>query len=236
MFEIDTSTLSGVLSSLWQLAGGALRMDPNVYQAAVTQPGGTELAIFLLFLAGLSVTLGQSVVLFANRIRRQRFILSLVVFAAVFVVGALAWAATIWLMANWIFDVERDIWSVITVVALSYSPFLFGLLILLPYLRNIISAGLRIWVFLNVLIAIQGLYSFHFFAALIASVLGWLLIELLTQLKFLRIDRLDDWIWRVTTGTPQELKPKDMVSKYIEMVKRPVTETPQEQTNKESKL
>jgi len=210
-------------------------MDPNVYQAAVSQQGGTELAILLLFLAGLSVTLGQSVVLFANRIKR-RFILSLVVFAAVFVVGALAWAATIWLMAKWIFGVERDLWSVITVVALSYSPFLFGFLILLPYLGNIISTGLRIWVFLNVLIAIQGLYSFQFFEALIASVLGWLMIELLTQLKFLRIDRLEDWIWRMTTGTPQEMKPKDMVHEYIEMVKRPLTDTTQEQTNKESEL
>lgn len=236
MYKIDLSSLGTIWTSLWQLARGALRLDPDAYQAAVTQPGGTELAILLLFLAGLSVTLGQSVVLFANRIRRRRFILSLVVFAAVFVVGALTWAATIWLMADWIFGAERDFWSVITVVSLSYSPFLFGFLILLPYLGNIISAGLRIWVFLNVLIAIQGLYDFHFFEALIASVLGWLLIELLTQLKFLRIDRLDDWIWRVTTGTPQELKPKDMVSKYIEMVKRPVTETTQEQTDKESEL
>lgn len=211
-------------------------MDPYAYQTAVTQPGGTELAIFLLFLAGLSVTLGQSVVLFANRIRRRRFVLSLVVFAAVFVVGALAWAATIWLMSDWIFDEERNIWSVITVVALSYSPFLFGFLILLPYLGNIISTGLRIWVFLNVLIAIQALYSFQFFEALIASALGWLLIELVTQLRFLRIDRLEDWIWRVATGTPQELKPKEIVRKYTEMVKKPVTEPTQEHIDKESKL
>lgn len=230
MYEIDLTSLSGILSSLWQLAGGALRMDPEAFRAAVLQDGGMQLAIALLFLGGISVTLGQSVVLFANRIGRRRFIFSLLVFAAVFVLGSVIWAASIWLIADVVFDIQRPFWNVITVVALSYAPYLFGFLILLPYLGNIINVVLRVWVFLVVLVAVGALYQFNLLEALVAAVLGWILIELVTHLKFLRTEQIEDWVWQITTGTQQELKPQEIVDRYVELSKRTVSDSVAERT------
>ena len=225
MYNIDTSSLSAILSSLWQLAGGALRMDPDAFRAAVVQPGGVQLAIAILFLGGVSVTLGQSVVLLANRIGRRRFILSLVVFAGMFVLGVVIWASSIWLLADLVFDAQQPFSHVITVVALSYAPYLIGFLILLPYLGNIINIALRIWVFLAVLVAVSALYQFNFWEALVAAVLGWILIELVTHLKFLHTEQIEDWVWRITTGTRKELQPQEMVDRYVESSKRTVSES-----------
>jgi hypothetical protein len=224
MYEIDSSSLSSVLSSLWQLAMSALRMDPEAFRTAMLAENGLQYAIAILFLGGVSVTLGQSIVLFANRIGRRRFILSLVVFAAVFVFGAIVWAASIWLLSDLVFGTERPFWSVITVVSLSYAPYLFAFLILLPYLGNIISVLLRIWVFLVVIVAVGALYEFSFLQALVVAVLGWVLIELVTHLKFLRTDQLEDWVWRITTGIPQELQPQEIVDRYVELSKRTISD------------
>jgi hypothetical protein len=230
MYEIDTTSLSAILSSLWQLAGGALRLEPDAFRAAVLQPGGVQSALAILFLSGVSVTLGQSVVLFANRIGRRRFILSLVVFAAMFVLGVAIWAASIWLISDLVFDAQQPFSHVITAVALGYAPYLFGFLILLPYLGNIINVALRIWVFLVVLVAVGVLYQFNLWEALVAAVLGWILIELVTHLKFLHTEQLEDWVWRITTGTRQELEPQEIVDDYVESSRRTVAEAMAERT------
>jgi len=102
---------------------------------------------------------------------------------------------------------------------------LFGFLILLPYLGNIINIVLRIWVFLVVLVAVSALYQFNFGEALVVAVLGWVLIELVTYLKFLHTEQLEDWVWRITTGTRQELQPQEIVDRYVELSKRTVSES-----------
>lgn len=230
MYEIDLTSLSGVLASLWQLARGALGLNPDAFRAAVTQRGGMQLTLAILFLSGVSVTLGQSVVLFANRIGRRRFILSLVVFAAAFVLGVVIWASSIWLIADLVFDAQQPFSHVITVVALSYAPYLFSFLLLLPYLGNIINVALRIWVFLVVLVAVSALYQFNFWEALVVAVLGWILIEFVTHLNFLHIEQLEDWVWRITTGTRQELEPQEIVDYYVESSRRTVAEAMAERT------
>jgi hypothetical protein len=63
---LDLSNFSGVLTSLWQLVLGTLTLNPGAYEAAIQQQGGTALAIIILLLGGISMGLGQSVVLFAN--------------------------------------------------------------------------------------------------------------------------------------------------------------------------
>jgi hypothetical protein len=63
---LDLSNFSGVLTSLWQLVLGTLTLNPEAYEAAIQQQGGTALAIIILLLGGISMGLGQSVVLFAN--------------------------------------------------------------------------------------------------------------------------------------------------------------------------
>jgi hypothetical protein len=201
----DLSSLSGVVASLWQLALGALRLNPEAFVAAVQQQGGTALALIILLLGGISMGVGQSVVLFANRVPPLRFIISLFAGAVVLGVVVLFWTTSIWVLGNLVFEADTVFLDLLTVVSLSYAPYLFGFLVLMPYLGNILSRVLNLWVFLAVIVGVAVTYQFGFWESLATALLGWVLLELVTRIPWLRIRRLDNWLWQVTTGKTQRL-------------------------------
>lgn len=109
------------------LIGQALRLRPEAFALLETQPGGLRLALWVVFFAGLSSALGQSLVLFVNRVTPRRLIASLVVSAGIFAVSFLFWVASIWLVAGQLFDRDRLFIDVVRAVGLAYAPQLFGL-------------------------------------------------------------------------------------------------------------
>ncbi len=208
-------TLITFLELMGNLIEGVMRLDPVVFQAALASSITGILALFILFLAGFSDTVGHSVILFANRVPRRRFLFALVVEALIFVVGVFFWAASIWLMADLIFDAHQPYGYVVITVALGYAPLLFGFSILLPYLGNIIFVVLRVWVLLAVLVGISVAYSFGLWPAIVCSVLGWFLLTILARMPFLRIERFDNWLWQFSTGVPEELGTQEAVNQYL---------------------
>jgi hypothetical protein len=188
----DLSSLSSVIASLWQLALGALRLNPEAFVAAVQQQGGTALALIILLLGGISMGVGQSVVLFANRVPPLRFIISLFAGAVVLGVVVLFWTTSIWVLGNLVFEADTVFLDLLTVVSLSYAPYLFGFLVLMPYLGNILSRVLNLWVFLAVIVGVAVTYQFGFWESLATALLGWVLLELVTRIPWLRIRRLDN--------------------------------------------
>ena len=139
MAIFDANSLAGLIDKIWQTISGVLRLDPDAYRAVLAAPDGWQLALIVLLLASLSYTLGQSVVLFANRVNRRHFIGALIVSALTMVVSVVFWAVSIWFLAELLFDAQQPFQQVLTTVAISFAPYLFGFMILLPYLGNIIS-------------------------------------------------------------------------------------------------
>lgn len=214
MYEIDISTLDGFIATVWQLLSGILRLDPDAFRAVVASSADGQLALVILFISGLSITLGQSVVLFANRISRTRFVFSLIMSTAWLVLGVVFWAVTIWLVAATLFDTQRPLPAVLAVVAISHAPYLFGLLVLLPYLGNIIYQILRIWTLLALTVGVMVLFEFSLATAVLCGFLGWLILELIARLRL--ISAIDNWFWRFATGTPRQMSTQDMVDQYVE--------------------
>ncbi|MDX1413699.1 MAG: YIP1 family protein [Candidatus Promineifilaceae bacterium] len=219
MAEYDVSSISGLLSTLWQVIVQVLRLNEAAYVAAVSISESWKIGLFILITAGLSYTLGQSVVLFANRVTRRNFYISLTISALSLAFNVILWAFTIWLLAEILFGGRQSLAVVLTVVAISFAPYLFGFLILIPYLGNIIGYVLRIWVLLAVIVGVSAAFQFSFWQALACSALGWILLELLSRIRFLQYNRLDNWLWRVSTGTEQRLLTEDIVEQYIEQEK-----------------
>lgn len=211
-------TLITFLNLMRDLIVGVLRLNPDVFQAVLDSSITGILALIILFFAGLSDTIGHSVVFFANRVPRHRFIFAILVEALVFVAGVFFWAASIWIMAQMLFDAQQQYGYVVSTVALGYAPLLFGFLILLPYLGNIIFVLLRVWVLLAVLVAVSVAYDFGFWQALTCSVLGWVFLTFVSRLPFLRVDRVDRFLWRASTGVDQELNTKEAVAQYLEEI------------------
>ena len=86
-----------------ELVSQALRLNEAAF-SQVMASGGLRVALVTVFFAGLSNALGQSVVLFANEVKPRRFVASLVVGALLYVFGFLFFAASIWLVAQFLFD------------------------------------------------------------------------------------------------------------------------------------
>lgn len=210
MYVFDLTTVLGYLKSVWQLAMGALSLDPAAFVSALTRPGGTAVTLGVLFLGGLSYTLGRSVVLFANRVSRPRFFINLLVSAGALVASVFIWSGIIWLIAEFFFGVQRPFSAYFISVSLSYAPLLYGFLILLPYLGKVIFYLLRIWVLLANIVVVAAVFNLGLPAAVLCCLLGWLAIEIISIVPFLNPDNISDWLWRVTTGTPHQATAQEL--------------------------
>ena len=214
MYPFDLTTVSGFLFSLWALIWGALSFDADVYAAALTQVGGARLSLAALFVAGLSITSGRSVILFANRVPRRRYVLSLVLSSLLLIVGILFWAMTVWLLANFLFRAQVPFRSILIVVSLGYAPMIYGIFVFLPYLGTIVDIGLRIWILLNVVVAVFALLSLTLWQTLLCCLLGWVVLELVSRLRV--VTAVESGIWRLTTGVPEMLSTEDVVESFIQ--------------------
>ncbi|MBK8987790.1 MAG: hypothetical protein IPM39_17265 [Chloroflexi bacterium] len=214
MYQFDLTTVGGFLASLWGLMRGVLSLDPAAYQAALAQTGGARLSVAALFVSGLSITLGQSVVLFANRIPRRRFVFSLALSSLLLLVGVLFWAATVWLLAAYLFGAQQPFRSVLIVVSLSYAPLLYGVLVLLPYLGGIIDILLRVWIVVGVVAAVMVIFPLAFWQAVVCCLLGWLFLELAT--RFPLVTAVESYLWRITAGAPELLSTADAVDSFVQ--------------------
>ncbi len=225
MVESDANSLAVFIETVWQLITGVLRLDPGAYRAVLAAPNGWKLALAILLVASLSYTLGQSVVLFANRVNRRHFIFALAISALSLAISVLFWAGSIWLSAVIIFDVRQPFEQILSAVAISFAPLLFGFLILIPYLGNIIFVVLRIWVFLAIIVGVRVTFQFGFWEALLCSILGWLVLELLMRIPFLQVRRFSNWLWRLSTGTDKQLETGEIVAQFVDQATPPAEET-----------
>ena len=113
------------MAEFFSLIGSALALDRNALAVAATAPGALTAAIWIAFLGGVSLMLGQSVVLFANRVSRRRFAACLVIAGLVYVLGLVIWGITIWLSAS-VFGLDILAGTITFAVCVGQAPLLFG--------------------------------------------------------------------------------------------------------------
>ena len=68
--------MTPALDRFWPLVQGAMALNPEPFHLIETLPQGTQIAIVVVLLAGLSQAAGQGIVLFVNRVTPLRFGLS----------------------------------------------------------------------------------------------------------------------------------------------------------------
>ena len=172
-------------------------------------------AFLILLLATFSLLIGNSVVLFANRVSRTQFIRSLLAFAFLFLLTFFFWTLSVQFLAGLLFQVHKPFIDVFIIVSYSFTPFFLGFLILLPHFGHYLYALLRVWVVMNLITHVANAYEFGLFKALAVSVLGWLLLELITSLSFLKLDVIKRWFLKFTTGKAEYRDPNDLVLEFV---------------------
>ncbi|NJM08682.1 hypothetical protein HC891_24585 [Candidatus Gracilibacteria bacterium] len=200
-----------MLNSFWQywnyvftLIGYGFWPRPQVY-AALTEDirAALPVALGVVFLSGISLLIGQSVILFLNRVPPIRFVISLLIQGVLLTAGLIMTAIVIWLSGLIVFRSDPEISAVITLTAVSYAPLAFGFLILIPYFGIFIEKLLYAWTLLILLFIIRFGFDTNFVAAVVCVGLAYGLRTVLSATIGRPLVALRNWILRRVIGTDQ---------------------------------
>jgi hypothetical protein len=187
-----------VLDRFWQLISGVLTLNGDTFRAISHLPLSWIGALLVVLLAGLSQGIGQSAVLFINRVRPLRFVLSLAIAAVIFVFNYNFWVLSTWIVADWMFGVSLPLVGVIEALGFSYAPLLLGFLMVIPYFGMPISLSLSIWTLLAIVTGIKTIAPLGLWQVFQCCIGGWLVSQISQRIFGKRlaiwIDRLLDWI------------------------------------------
>jgi hypothetical protein len=158
------------------------------------------LALTIALLAGISQAVGDSVILFFNRMRPARFALGLALSGLLFVLSLLAQALSLWLVITLLFGVNEPLSRVIVIVCLGSAPLLLGFLNMAATLGPYAGWALRFLGWLIVLAGVHLGFGFTIWQAFLCVALARLLVELLSVAFGQPLDRISAWLWRAATG------------------------------------
>jgi hypothetical protein len=160
---------------LWHLVREELALHPEIYTQLAQSSHRQTIALVIVLAAGLSQAIGQSFILFVNRVKPLRFVLCLGVAAVLFGFTYIFWAWSVWSVGHFILRHEElQLLSIMRWVALSYAPQLFGFLVALPYFGIPLSVLLSIWSLLILVAGLQTITSMTGWEAFACTSLGWL--------------------------------------------------------------
>ncbi|RIK41077.1 MAG: hypothetical protein DCC55_13000 [Chloroflexi bacterium] len=199
------------LPSLNETIYQALWLEPEIYAAIQWAPEGIWLALMVVLLAALSESVGQSIILFVNRVRPRRFILALLTATFSRLAGFGVWAASVWLIASYIFERAIPFWGVASAVGLAYAPQLLAFFVLTPFLGNPFSILLSLWSMLAIIVALRTGLGLEMWQAVITAGLGWVLIQVWQRTLGRPIYALGRWLERHAAGVPLELTAQDII-------------------------
>lgn len=184
------------------VVGRSLTLEREVFLQVQSETWGLLAVVFVVFFAGFSESLGQSVVLFANRVKPRRFVASLALSAAIFLFSYLFWTLSIWLVGTYVYNRDVDFNVVAKAVGLGYAPYLFSFFALAPYFGVPIFALLSVWSLLAVIVAVSVTLDLSLTQALACSALGWLLWQALQRTVGRPVIALSKRLKRLTAGVP----------------------------------
>lgn len=188
----------------WSIFTGALRLEPASFEAILFRPDGLRIALVLLLLGGFSNAIGQSVALFANRVRPWRFVASLAVGALLFAGSVLIWGAAVSVLVSLAFSQPADARHVAQIVGLAHAPRLFAFLVLTPYFGSLLGAILTVWTLLALTVGTRTVFGLGLLEALAVLGLAWLAIEILSRTLGRPLVAVARGIRRLTAGTSLE--------------------------------
>jgi hypothetical protein len=198
------------MPSLGDTIRQALALDETIYVEIQRGSGGIWLALAVVGLAGLSQSLGQSVVLFINHVRPRRFLLAMIISAVSYMVGYLLWSSSVWLVGVYAFGRSESWLAVAAVVGLAYAPQLLAFFELTPFFGNPFGLLLSLWSMVAIVVAVRVGLSLETWQAVVASGLGWLLIQVWRRTLGRPIYALGQWLERRAAGVPLRYTRRDV--------------------------
>ncbi|HEY3339262.1 MAG TPA: hypothetical protein VGK18_12215 [Propionicimonas sp.] len=205
--------IATVLLVIW----GVLTGDDSIADWFALHPLTTEMALTIAALAGISTLFGDSVVLFLNRVRGWRFVVTMALNALGFVLLYALQALVIAIVGPLIAGRTPGLATVTQGVMLATAPMIFGFLVLIPYLGPAIARLLQVWGLLVLWLVNEVLFQTDLWTALLITGIGWGVMQLLSWSLARPVNWIGDRIWRLATGTPSMMTGRDLLSGHMFM-------------------
>ncbi|BAZ44340.1 hypothetical protein NIES4102_13480 [Chondrocystis sp. NIES-4102] len=193
-------TTTTALDQFWTLVGGVLTLKADTFQYLHQLPLSLVASILVVLLAALSQGIGQSVVLFINRVRPIRFLLSLAISAVIFTFDYNFWVLSTWLVATQIFKTSLSLIEVIETFGFSYAPLLLGFLMVIPYFGIPIFIVLSIWTLLAIVTGIDAIAQLGVWEVFECCIGGWIVLQISQRLLGRPINAITTWINQKIAG------------------------------------
>ena len=191
IFATNTDTAS---SCFWDLVSGVLSLNAETFKLIDRLPWSLLASILVVLLAGLSQTFGQSMMLFVNRVRPLRFVLSIAIAAIIFLFDCNFWVLSTWLVAQTLFGVDLSLIATIETLGFSYAPLMFGFLMVIPYFGMPILIALSIWTLIAIVIGLEVITNLGIWQAFECCLGGWLVLQISQRIFGKGISRIADKI------------------------------------------
>lgn len=163
-----------------ELINGFFLLNSESFLSLVSSEKGWLLALIIVLLAGISLGIGQGIILFVSRVTPIRFVLSLLLNGILFTFAFLFLVFSIWLNCKipwWSLSIPFS--SLVTVLGASYAPQLFSFLGALPYLGVPILSILSVWRLLAMVVGFSAISQVSIPNAFGYVVVGWVVLQLL---------------------------------------------------------
>lgn len=178
--------LTELFRQLDLLIGGALRFDPVVYDTSLMDDTSRLASIVIVFVAGMSILLGQCFALFLVSASPIGFVLGLLFSGVSLTLRLGLWIAMSVLVARLLFDMPVSPLNFMSVIFIATAPLIFGFLAVLPSIGNIVLYALYGWTTLNMMFGMFYGARVPFLPAAVCALSGWILASLLERLFFAR--------------------------------------------------
>lgn len=193
------------------LGVAAMSFEAAAFRRVAAGGPARDLVLVVVYLAGVSMAVGQGVVLFLNRVPPLRFGLSLALMGAVHLVGALVTTTTALVFADVVVGHDLDFLPTLTVIALAQAPRLLGFLTLAPYFGELLDRFLDAWVLTLVLYGLHAGLGMGIEGAALLALLGWAAARVLTFLLGRPTTRLVNALRRAAAGGPLALDSGNLI-------------------------
>jgi len=194
--------------ALW----GVFTLDRSTAEWFAAYPASGRVALTVALLAGISTLLGNSAVLFFNRVRGFRFVFSLVLSGLGMIGLYMVQAFVLGLVGDLIVGHEPVAPFVVRGMLLSTAPMVFGVLALIPYFGPAIARFLQVWSLVALWVIVQVLYGTGLWPALLVTLVAWGSMQLISWALARPVAYLGGKIWRLVTGSPIMLTGRDLLS------------------------
>lgn len=200
--------IASVGLAIWTM----LTLDPDAEAWFTTHPLTLAVAATVAALAGASTLLGNSVVLFLNRVRGWRFAVTVLLNGVAMVLLYVLQALVIWAIGPLIVGSSPPLLTVLRAVMLATAPMVFGFLGLIPYAGPGITRLLQAWGVLTLWQVVAIIFPGGLLGSLSVTLAGWGVMQLLSWSLSRPVAWVGDRIWRILTGTPSMMTGRDLLN------------------------